>query len=62
MNPGPHFVDIVDTVDELALMLRSAGAGRMRVLQRIARLAIAAPRRIIALALLVMVGAAVFGF
>jgi putative drug exporter of the RND superfamily len=31
------------------------------VLQRIARLAIAAPRRIIAIALLVMVGAAVFG-
>jgi len=31
------------------------------VLQRIARLAIAAPRRIVAIAILVMVGAAIFG-
>jgi putative drug exporter of the RND superfamily len=63
MNPvDPHFVDTVDTVDKLPLFLRSAGSGRTRdVLQRIARLAIAAPRRIIVLALLVMVGAAVFG-
>ena len=34
---------------------------RSDVLQRIARLAIAAPRRIIAIAILVMVGAAIFG-
>ena len=33
----------------------------MNVLQGIARLAIAAPRRIIAVALLVMVGAGIFG-
>src|SRR5208337_1688896 len=35
--------------------------GRMNVLEGIARLAIAAPRRIIAVALLVMVGAGIFG-
>jgi putative drug exporter of the RND superfamily len=39
----------------------SADDGGCNVLQRIARLAIAAPRRIIAITLLVMVGTAVFG-
>ena len=34
---------------------------RIDVLQRIARLAIAAPRRIVAIAILVMIGAAIFG-
>jgi putative drug exporter of the RND superfamily len=42
-------------------MLRSMGQEGYDVLQRIARLAIAAPRRMIAIALLVMVGTAVFG-
>jgi RND superfamily putative drug exporter len=50
------------SADKLASIRRSAGrGGTTNVLQGIARLAIAAPRRIIAVALLVMVAAAVFG-
>ena len=48
--------------DKPAPIRRSAGGGGLTsLLQAIARLAIAAPRRIIAVALLVMVAAAVFG-
>jgi len=48
--------------DKPALIRRSAGGGGLTsLLQVIARLAIAAPRRIIAVALLVMVATAVFG-
>src|SRR6476659_4536945 len=50
------------SADKSALIRRSAGwGGATNVLQGIARLAIAAPRRIIAVALLVMVGAGLFG-
>ena len=41
--------------------VRQPATGKTSVLQGIARLAIAAPRRVIAIALLVMVGAAIFG-
>src|SRR5271157_3741399 len=71
MNPaGPHFVDLMtsrrirryaDTPISYRPTCAPRAYGGSHVLQRIARLAIAAPRGIIAMALLVMVGAAVFG-
>src|SRR5271166_4756607 len=68
MNPaGPHFVELMtsrryaDTPIHYRPTCAPRAYGGSQVLQRIARLAIAAPRGIIAMALLVMVGAAVFG-